>query len=64
MGTISTEKVYLKFAVLLWISEDSNCSDAFDLVKISNRYRKLIYDTHFIGATPVKKSNIFRAWLF
>lgn len=31
IGAISTEYVYLKLAVLEWVSEDSSCSEAFDL---------------------------------
>jgi hypothetical protein len=63
IGTISTENVYLKLAVLLWISEDSSCSDDFDLVQmsISSLVRASENEAHFIGATLAKNSTIFKA---
>lgn len=67
MGAISTEKVYLKLAVLEWISADKSCSEVFDLPE-SNAFRIArntdAANAHRTGTVPVKNSVIFTAWLF
>lgn len=67
IGAISTLYVYLKLAVLVWVSEERSCSDAFEL---SYTHRFVRYqasgeaDTaHRIGTTLPRKSTIFIAWL-
>jgi len=61
IGTISTEKVYLKLAVLLCVSADRSCSDALDLERVSTFENKQRSHSYLIGATLPKNSTILRA---